>query len=142
MDSLRLLVIQNQSALDKLRARAQYCRRAVLTVENDVHKQYGPYAGFWDEWYIEALDMESLLAENLPATILFLTELRDFVASLEAKKRLSKSDQAYLLEVTSLTSDKLLEQTTILSELDERIALHRQITRQLLLVEAIDGLEE
>lgn len=142
MERLRLLLIQNHSVLDKLRVRGRYCLGAIKSVETDTHRLYGPFSGFWDDWLIEAEEMHDVLKEHIPSTALFLTELREFIEGLEAKKRLSKSDTSYLKEVTSLTVDKLSEQKALLIELDDRINLHRQITKQLLLVEAIDSLEE
>ena len=142
MERLRLLLVQNHSVLDKLRVRGRYCTSALALVESDHHKQYGPFAGFWDEWLIEASEMQALVLEHTTTNALFLTELREFIQGLQAKKRLTKADRSYLIEVTSLTDDKLTEQNELLAELDERIALHRQITKQLMLVEAIDSLEE
>ncbi len=142
MESLRLLLVKNHSLLDRLRVRLSYSVSAVRMVESDTHKQYGPFAGFWDEWMIEAKEMEEILEEHVANTSLFLAELRDFIATLESKKRLLKSDVSYLREVTSLTTDKLTEQSDLLYELNERILLHKQVVRQLLLVEAIDSLEE
>jgi hypothetical protein len=142
MEDLRLLLIQNHSLLDKLRVRGAYCSSSLALVESDHHKQYGPFAGFWDEWLVEVSELHSLITEHTTTNSFFLTELREFIQGLESKKRLSKADVSYLVEVKSLTADKLAEQRELLAELDERIGLHRQITKQLMLVEAIDSLEE
>jgi hypothetical protein len=142
MESLRFLLVQNQSYLGKLRARALYCASAISTVESDSHKQYGPFAGYWDEWLIQADEMRLDLVENITATGIFLAELLDFIITIQEKKKLTKSDAAYLLEVTSLTEGKLVEQQELLKMIDERIAIHRQLTEKLLMVEAIDGLSE
>lgn len=133
-------MVKNQSYLGKLRARALYCGSAILTVESDTHKQYGPFAGYWDEWVIQAEEMNEELKDNIDNTNYFLTELRDFIVTLEQKKKLSKSDQAYILEVASLTEGKLVEQQELLKSIDEEISIHRQLTEKLLMVEAIDSL--
>jgi hypothetical protein len=142
MERLRLLLIKNQSHLGKLRVRALYCVSAITTVESDIHKQYGPFAGYWDEWYIEADGMKQELADNITATATFLLELRDFIVTIEQRKRLTKSDKSYVLEVTSLAEGKLVEQEELLYSINERINLHRQLTEKLLMVEAIDSLSD
>lgn len=142
MDSLRLLMIQNQSLLDKLRARTLYCGRAITAIELDTHKQYGPFAGYWDEWLIQAEEMREELSENITGTALFLAELREFVAALEQKKKLSRSDTSYLVEVSSLTEGKIAEQKELLDSINVRIELHYQLTEKLRLVEAIDSLSD
>ncbi len=140
MERLPLLLIQNHGLLDKLRARALYCRNAVTTVELDIHKQYGPFAGYWDDWLIQAEDMKAELAESISSTALFLAELREFIIVLDQKKKLSRSDTKYLVEVTSLTEGKIIEQKELLESINIRIELHRQLTERLRLVEAIDSL--
>jgi hypothetical protein len=142
MESLRSLLIKNQSYLGKLRVRALYCTSAIVSVESDTHKQYGPFSGYWDEWYIEADEMNQELRESITATSTFLLELRDFIISVEQNKKLTKSDKAYVLEVTSLAEGKLIEQQELLSSINERIDLHRQLTEKLLMVEAIDSLSD
>jgi hypothetical protein len=135
-------MVKNQSLLLKLQARSLYCCQAIKEVEGDLHLQFGPFAGYWDEWLIEAEEMNSELLVNNENTSLFLIELRDFIEMLCAKKRLSKSDKSYLIEVASLTEDKVREQEDLLLSINERISLHRDLTKQLRLVEAIDSLEE
>lgn len=142
MESLRSLLVLNQSHLGKLRARALYCAHAVQTVESDTHKQYGPFAGYWDEWLVQAADMQDELTENISNTAAFLGELREFILTVEDKKRLTKSDKNYVLEVTSLAEGKLSEQKNLLTSINERIDLHRQLTEKLLIVEAIDSLSD
>jgi hypothetical protein len=142
MESLRLLLIKNQSYLGKLRVRALYCASAIVSVENDTHKQYGPFAGYWDEWYVEADLMHQELTENITGTAVFLLELRDFIATIEQRPKLTKSDKSYALEVQSLAEGKLLEQNDLLRSINERISLHRQLTEKLLMVEAIDSLSD
>lgn len=135
-------MVKNQSLLTKLQARILYCCQAIKEVENDTHLQFGPFSGYWDEWLIEAEEMKSELMINNENTALFLAELRDFIEMLSEKKRLTKSDRTYLVEVSSLTEDKLREQDELLVSINERISLHRDLTKQLRLVEAIDSLEE
>src|SRR3989344_3326477 len=142
MEGLRLLLIKNQSYLGKLRVRALYCASAVTSVESDTHKQYGPFSGYWDAWYIEADEMKQELADNITATGTFLLELRDFIATIEQRKKLTKSDKSYVFEVTSLAEGKLTEQQDLLLSINERIKLHRQLTEKLLMVEAIDSLSD
>jgi len=142
MEGLRLLLIKNQSYLGKLRVRALYCTSAITSVESDTHKQYGPFAGYWDEWYVEADEMKQELMDNITATATFLFELRDFIATLEQRQKLTKSDKSYVLEVTSLAEGKLTEQQDLLHSINERIELHRQLTEKLLMVEAIDSLSD
>jgi hypothetical protein len=142
MESLRILLVKNHSLLTKLQARSLYCCQVIAEVENDTHLQFGPFSGYWDEWMMEAEEMNSELLINNENTTLFLAELRDFVNMLDSKKRLSKSDKSYIVEVTSLADDKKREQEELLESINERIKLHRDLTKQLRLVEAIDGLED
>lgn len=142
MDNLCSLLVSNQSYLGKLRVRALYCAKAISSVETDSHKQYGPFCGYWDEWLVQAEEMKIDLCDNISSTNTFLNELRDFIITIKKKKSLTKSDKAYIVEVTSLTEGKLKEQKELLKAIDERIDLHRQLTEKLLLVEAIDGLSE
>ena len=92
MESLRFLLVQNQSYLGKLRARALYCASAISSVESDSHKQYGPFAGYWDEWLVQAEEMRIDLVENISATGIFLAELLDFIITIQEKKKLTKKD--------------------------------------------------
>jgi hypothetical protein len=142
MEALRFILVQNQSCLGKLRARGLYCRQAITAVETDSHKQYGPFAGYWDEWLVQAEEINVELLETIGSTTIFLSELKEFIISLQYKKKLTKSDTAYLKEVTSLAQDKLVEQTELLATIDNRISLHKQLTEKLLLVEAIDNLSD
>lgn len=142
MERLRLLLIQNQSLLGKLRARALYCGNAISAVALDTHKQYGPFAGYWDEWLIQAEEMKAELSESIIGTALFLEELREFIITLDQKKKLTRSDTSYLVEVTSLTEGKLVEQNELLESITIRIDTHRQLTEKLRLVEAIDSLSD
>jgi hypothetical protein len=142
MESLQTLLVQNQSYLGKLRARLIYCVHSVSAVEHDHHKQFGPFSGYWDEWLVQAEEMRIELCDNIIATDTFLIELLDFIITIQEKKRLTKSDKSYVLEVTSLAEGKLAEQKELLKAINEGILIHKQLTEKLLLVEAIDGLTE
>lgn len=142
MESLRLLLVKNQSYLGKLQARAIYCNKAITNVESDLHKQYGPFCGYWDEWFIQAEAIKAELTENITLTADFLTELLDFILTLEEKKKLTKTDRDYILEVHSLAEDKLNELINFTKDIDEQITIHRQLTENLLLVEAIENLND
>jgi hypothetical protein len=140
MESLRSLLVKNQSYLGKLRARAVYCYSAIKEVESDFHKQYGPFAGYWDEWMIQADEMRLDLHDSITITDEFLSELLEFIITLQQKKKLTKNDKSYLLEVMSLAEDKLIQQAELLKSIDERIVLHKELTEQLHLVDVLDGL--
>lgn len=140
MESLRSLLVQNQSHLGKLRARALYCAQATKEVEQDFHKQYGPFAGYWDEWLIQAEEMKMDLCDSIGATQIFLTELLEFILTIEDKKKLTKSDLAYIEEVRLLAIGKLAEQKELLYSIHEQIILHKDLTKKINLVETIDSL--
>lgn len=86
--------------------------------------------------------MQEELKESIGNTAAFLTELREFIVTVEDKKRLTKSDKNYVLEVTSLAEGKLTEQKELLVSINQRIDLHRQLTEKLMIVEAIDSLSD
>ena len=140
MESLRFLLIQNQSYLGKLRARAFYCVQAIKSTQTDTHKQYGPFCGYWDDWTMQAEDMKLELCDNIIVNTNFLTDLREFIVTIEGRKSLRKDDKEFIEEVKSLASDKLAQQKELLDSINERINIHKQLTEQLMLVEAIDGL--
>jgi hypothetical protein len=142
MEGLWSLLVKNQSYLGKLKARAIYCAQAISSVEQDHHKLYGPFAGYWDDWLMPVEEMNAELKDSNSNTSEFLFELRDFIISLQAQKKLSRSDISYIKEVTSLAEGKLAEQEELLHSIDERIYLHKQLTEKLLLVEAIDNLSD
>ncbi len=142
MDNLFSLLNKNLACLDKLRARIIYCSKAINSVEVDFHKQYGPFCGYWDEWVVQAEEIRQDLVDSVSNTSVFLLELRDFSGSITDKKRKTKSDKAYINEVTSLAEGRLKEQIDLIREIDTRIMIHQQLTEKLLLVEAIDGLSE
>jgi len=142
MEALRLLLSQNQSCLAKKQARILYCQRSVKLVSSDPDRQHGVYAGYWDEWLRLIEDIHLDLKEDVDLTSPFIHELNDYIKTTLAKKRLSKDDQRYIFEVTSLASDKLVEQLSSLKEIDEQINLHRQMTNKLVLVEALEELND
>ena len=140
MESLRSLLILNQSHLGKLRARVIYCAQAVQDAQQDSHKQYGPFAGYWDEWVIQAEEMRVDLCTSIGGTSIFLTELLEFILTIEDKKRLTKSDLKYIKEVHALALGKLAEQKELLQSIHEQILLHKELTKKINLVETIDSL--
>lgn len=140
MKALRLALTLNYSYQDKLRARLIYCRRALSSVGTDYRKQYGAYAGYWDEWVRQINDIQTDLLEQVKMTVTFLDGLHDFAITLQQKKKLSKSDLSYLKEVTQLATDKITEQISLIENIDLRLKVHQQLTNKLLLVEAIDDL--
>ncbi len=142
MKALRLALTINCSCLDKLRARLIYCRRALKSVGTDYHKQYGAYAGYWDEWVRQVEDIQVNLLEQTKMTATFLDGLHDFGVTLEQKKKLNNSDLSYLKEVTELATAKIFEQKSLLDNIDLRLSLHKQLTNKLLLVDAIEDLSD
>ncbi len=142
MKALRLALTINCSYLDKLRVRLAFCRRALASINTDYRKQYGPYAGYWDEWIRQINDIQNDLLEQVKMTATFLDGLHDFAATLGQKKRLTKSDVSYLREVTKLATDKITEQIALMENIDLRLKIHQQLTNKLLLVEAIEDLND
>lgn len=142
MRGLRQALTINCKYLDKLRVRLIYCRRALASISTDYRKQYGAYAGFWDEWVRQIEHIQADLLEQIKQTANFIDGLHDFAATLTQKKKLTKSDTSYLKEVTVLATDKISEQIILVENIDIRISLHKQLTNKLLLVEAIDDLSD
>lgn len=144
MDTLRSLLIQNQTNLDRLRARLRYLFLLLNTNEFDTHKLYGPYADFWDEWQELAQMILDDTRSDTQATIDFVDELREFIVQSEAKP-LKKRGKAYTkrcIEMEALAREALACQRDMIKMADMRIAEHREFTDRLLLVEAIDGLSD
>ncbi len=144
MDTLRSLLVQNQTNLDRLRARVRYLHRLISTTDFDTHKQYGPYAEFWDEWQELAASILSDARSDVGATMEFIDELRDFIYYAEAQtnKRKSKVFEKRCAEMDDLAREALVCQRDMLHMADTRIAEHREFTDKLHLVEAIDSLNE
>jgi hypothetical protein len=144
MDSLRSLLVQNQNNLDRLRARERYLLVLLSKNQTDVHKQYGPYADFWDEWYRETQQLKDEVRLDIIATNDFVGELREFIiyAGSSPKKRMSKVSKQRFAEMSELAGEALTCQKDMLHIADTRIDEHREFTERLLLVEAMDGLSE
>jgi hypothetical protein len=142
MERLYRLLLQNQSLLDKLRVRALYCVKAMATVKCDFHKQYGPYAGYWDDWVIQAEEMHYELHPRIILIDDFLQESREVYDRVSYYKRQTKSNKAHIDELVKLAEENILLQRDLLKLFDERINVHKELTEKLLLVEAIDGLSE
>jgi hypothetical protein len=144
MDSLRSLLVQNQNNLDRLRSRARYFTVTLAKTETDFHRQYGPYAEFWDEWHEQTELMYDDLRSDIAATSGFVTELRDFIICSDAAPRSRKSKVATirLVEMNELAKEALACQRDMLHMADVHIAEHKEFTDRLLLVETIDSLGE
>ncbi len=144
MDTLRLLLVQNQTNLDRLRARVRYLHLLIAATDFDTHKQYGPYAEFWDEWHELADSILSDARSDVGATMEFIDELRDFIIYAEAlpQKKQTNVYRKRCSEMDTLAREALVCQRDMLHMADTRIAEHREFTDKLLLVEAIDSLNE
>lgn len=142
MNSLHTLLRQNQTNLDRLRARARYASSALAQTPNDFHRQYGPYAAYWDEWYAETEIMLEEISGDIALTEQFVTELREFVVATDRVRSLPRSVQARQRSMDALAKEALSCQADMLRLADERITAHREFTKQLELVEAIDSLNE
>ncbi len=144
MDTLRSLLVQNQTNLDRLRARVRYLFLLLHSNELDTHKLYGPYADFWDEWHELT---ESILADtrsDVAAIIDFVGELRDFIRYAEAlpTKKQTRVYTKRCVEMDALAREAIACQRDMLRMADMRIAEHKEFTDRLLLVESIDGLSD
>lgn len=144
MDTLRSLLIQNQTNLDRLRARLRYLFLLLNTNEFDTHKLYGPYAEFWDEWQELARMIRDDTRSDTEATIDFVDELRDFILESDAAgtKKRGKIYAKRRTEMEALAKEALACQRDMIKMADMRIAEHKEFTHRLLLVEAIDGLSD
>lgn len=142
MDSLRLLLVQNQNNLDRLRARARYLKNLIFSSNYDTHKQYGPYADFWDEWYEQMQIIFTDLKSDIRATEEFVAELREFIFCIEVEKRPARGYKKRLSEMNSLSLEAIACQHDMLHIADTQLAEHKEFTHKLLLVEAIDSLNE
>ncbi len=142
MEKLSQLLIENQSFLSKCQARAVYCRKSISSVESDFHKQYGSFSSYWDDWLEEVEEIKFDLEDSISNTTLFLSELKDYINNYTDKKRHTKSDKEYHLEVIALTQGKLIEQQALVKDVDFRINLHKQMTEKLTQVERIEELND
>jgi len=142
MENLRLLLVQNQNNLDKLKNRARYTSSYLNNAELDTHRQYGPYSSFWDEWLDLTNSMMEDVNSDLAASRSFVLELREFIICLEASETETKVLKQRETEMESLAREALECQADMLSMADKRILEHKEFTHKLLLVEAIDSLND
>jgi hypothetical protein len=123
--------------------RVRYCLKARLEVETDVHKQCGPYSEYWDEWYDQVVELQSAICEDIIAAESFVLELREFMLLLAAEEANNQTANGKRIKkMTKLAKESLFCQLDMLKIADEQISLHRQLTEQLLFVEAVDGKSE
>lgn len=146
MDDLRSLLIQNQTNLDRLRARARYLFVTISNSDFDTRKQFGPYSEFWEDWHDHA---ESLLAEvkaDTLATVEFCNDLREFIifnSNPKTKEAVSpRTKNRQIKEMIELANEAIACQQDMLKMANLRIHEHKEFTNKLLLVEAIDSLNE
>ncbi len=142
MANLRLLLVQNQNNLDKLRIRAKCLSGYLARTESDTHRQYGPYSTYWDEWLELTTSIMDDVSSDLEASRVFVAELREFIICLEETKSPSRVLKRREAEMSSLAKEALEVQLDMLSMADRRIIEHKEFTHKLLLVEAIDNLNE
>ncbi len=144
MDTLRSLLIQNQTNLDRLRARARYLFHHLSAAEVDTHKLYGPYSAAWDEWSEETRDILAEVKVDILATQEFVDELREFVESSPHSKKPTKSKkkQQYIVEMKTFAEEARLCQLEMINLADARLSEHQELTNKLRLVEALDRLSE
>jgi hypothetical protein len=142
MDELKQLLVLNHNNLDRLRVRSTTCRAKLQSSKNDSRTLYGPYAAYWDEWYEEAESIVADLRSDIAATAHFATELREFIALVDAETEPHKATELRIQNMQKLAKEAVLCQKDMLSITDERIAEHKAFTHKLLLVEAIDNLDE
>ncbi len=140
MDTLQSLLVQNQNNLDRLRVRSRYARTLLSPAAYDSRRQFGPYADFWDEWYDQAQSLAEDLRSDMLATEEFVAELRDFTTGRETQK--AHSSVSSHDEMIAFAKEAVACQKDMLHIADTRIAEHREFTQKLLLVEAIDSLNE
>jgi hypothetical protein len=142
MDSLHLLLVQNQNNLDKLRARTRYCSTIIASAQFDTHKQYGPYSDYWEDWLDHAGIILSDLRSDVAATAQFVSELRDFVILIQDTDDKSRVRKKRTEEMRSFAMEAIACQLDMIHMADQRINEHREFTHKLLMVEALDGLSE
>lgn len=140
MDTLQSLLVQNQNNLDRLRVRSRYARTLLSPAAYDSRRQFGPYADFWDEWYDQAQSLAEDLYSDVRATEEFVAELREFTAG--ATLTHSPSPTSTTEEMIAFAKEAVACQKDMLHMADTRITEHREFTEKLLLVEAIDSLNE
>ena len=140
MDTLQSLLVQNQNNLDRLRVRSRYARSLLSGAAYDSRRQFGPYADFWDEWYDQARSLADDLCSDVRATEEFVAELRQFTTGTVVTH--SPSSVSAADEMIAFAKEAVACQKDMLHMADTRITEHREFTQKLLLVEAIDSLNE
>ncbi len=143
MDTLQLLLIQNQGNLDKLRGRALHCHRFVRAAEQvDTDRLFGPYSEYWEEWHEQLLVIIDDLHADVTATALFVNELRLFIYNVASKQQLSKKFKQEIVSMQQLATEARLCQLDMLHMTDEQLADLRDFTQKLFLFEVMDNLNE
>lgn len=142
MKSLAMLIVQNQSNLDRLRSRLRYSRAILRKSTLDEHQQYGPYANYWEEWIEQAGFLLEELSSDIATTALFLKEMKGFLEDFNKAKRPTAAHAKSYVEMQKLAIEALAWQKDMIKITDEKISLHREFTHKLLLVEAIDSIDE
>lgn len=142
MKSLAMLILQNQTNLDRLRSRLRYSRAILRKDALDTHQQYGPYADYWEEWVEQAQFLLEDLSTDIATTAVFLQEVKDFLQEYDNRKTRTKEHEKSYVEMQKLALEALEWQKDMIKITDEKISLHREFTHKLLLVEATDGLDD
>jgi hypothetical protein len=142
MDSLQLLLIKNQSLLGKLRARLFYCNRAIKEFESDTHRQLGPLAGYWDEWIAEAEDIKLDLQQLVIIQADFLLEASEYFTHVSQLTRINKNHRETMAQLEADLDERYSQLSVTLKYYEERIILHQDLTKSIMLVEATDGLSD
>lgn len=142
MDTLQSLLIQNQSNLDKLRARVLCCRQLERAASELEDRLDGPFSEYWEEWLLQLETIMQDLQDDVSATALFVIELREFHGLYSSRKRLSKLQKAELHNMLQLAEEARLCQLDMLHLTDQQIADHKDFTQKLYLVEVMESLNE
>ena len=139
---MKQLLVLNHTNLDRLRVRVSTCKSRLRVSEGNERTQFGPYASYWDEWCLEAEAIIEDLHSDIAATLHFASELREFIAAIEAENSDSGAKAKRICKMQKLTLEALACQKDMISITDMRLAEHRAFTHKLLLVEAIDSLDD
>ena len=142
MEELRLLLVQNQNNLDKLRVRSLYCLKTVQEVNNDSERLQGAHAEYWEDWQEQLDAIAEDLHADIKATALFVNELREFIIMAESKKRATTRLTKQITGMLNLAKEAKLCQIDMINMTDEQLLEHRDFTHKLFLVEVIDSLNE
>ncbi len=142
MDSQYLLLVQNQNNLDKLRVRIHYYTNIITSAKFDTHKQYGPYSDYWEEWLDHADLILGELHSDVVSTAQFVSEFRDFIMSIKDTDNKSQTERKRTKEMLSFANEAIACQRNMIHMADERISEHREFTHKLMLVEALDSLND